>query len=104
MDTVLVVIDGERIALHRPTLLGAILLKARSMRVHSRPEDQRQDVIQLLGLMTDPRSVIDSLTRAERKWLRNIDDKLALDDRELDATVDAASLRVARAAYRRLTD
>jgi hypothetical protein len=75
-----------------------------SMRVHSRPEDQRQDVIQLLGLMTDPRSVIDGLTKAERKWLRVINDKLALGDQQLDATIDAASLRIARAAYRRLTD
>ena len=102
LETVIVIIDGERIVLNRPTLIGAILLKARSMRVHSRPEDQRQDVIQLLGLMTDPRSVIDSLTKAERKWLRIIDDKLALDDRQLDATVDAVRLRIARAAYRRL--
>jgi hypothetical protein len=28
---------------------------------------------------------------------------LALDDPQLDATIDAASLRIARAAYRRLT-
>lgn len=102
METVTVIIDGERVALNRPTLIGAILLKARSMRVHSRPEDQRQDVIQLLGLMTDPRSVIDSLTNAERKWLRAIDDNLALDDPQLDATINATALRIARAAYRRL--
>jgi hypothetical protein len=103
IETVIVVIDGERIKLHRPTLIGAILLKARSVRVHSRPEDQRQDVIQLLGLMTDPRAVIDTLTKTERRWLRAIDDPLALDDRQLDATIDTATLRVARAAYRRLT-
>jgi len=103
LERVIVIVDGERIALHRPTLIGAILLKARSIRVHSRPEDQRQDVIQLLGLMTDPRSAIGSLTKAERRWLRAINDNLALDDQQLDATVDAVTLRIARAAYRRLT-
>lgn len=102
IETVILVIDGERIKLHRPTLIGAILLKARSVRVHSRPEDQRHDVIQLLGLMTDPRTVIGTLTKTERRWLRAIDDHLALDDRQLDATIDTATLRVARAAYRRL--
>jgi hypothetical protein len=103
METVTVIIDGERVALNRPTLIGAILLKARSMRVHSRPEDQRQDVIQLLGLLTDPRAALDGLTKAERRWLRAVDDQLALDDRQLDATIDPATLRIARAAYRRLT-
>jgi hypothetical protein len=102
IETVIVVIDGEQVKLHRPTLIGAILLKARSIRVHSRLEDQRQDVIQLLGLMTDPRTIIDTLTKTERKWLRAIDEHLALDDRQLDATIDATTLRVARAAYRRL--
>jgi hypothetical protein len=68
------------------------------MQVHSRPEDQRQGVIQLRGLMTDPRSIIDTLTKAERKWLCAIDDSLALYDRQLDATIDPATLRVARAA------
>jgi hypothetical protein len=99
IETLTIIIDGQRTALHRPTLIGAILLKARGIRVHSRPDDQRQDLITLLGLMTDPRSVLDTLTNAERKWLRAIEAPLNLDDRDLDATVDSAHLRVARAAY-----
>ena len=53
--------------------------------------------------MTDPRATIDTLTKTERRWLRAIDDHLELEDRQLDATINAATLRVARAAYRRLT-
>jgi len=103
-ETVILVIDDQRVSLHRPTLTGAILLKARSIRVHSRPEDQRQDLITLLGLMTDPRSTAARLTSAERRWLRAIDANLNLDDRDLDATIDARRLRVARAAYGLLTN
>ena len=101
-ETVAVVIDGQRVELRRPTLLGAILLKARALRVHSRPEDQRHDLVTLLGLVEDPRVVVADLTPTERKWLRTIETKLRLDDRDLRAIVDPDRLRIARAAYRRL--
>ena len=102
-ETVVLVVDDQRVRLHRPTLLGAILLKARSLRVHDRPEDQRQDLLMLLGLITDPRAEVDTLKPSERKWLRNADAALDLDDRALDATVDPLRLRIARATWRRLT-
>lgn len=102
IETVAMLIDDQRVELRRPTLLGAILLKARAMRVHSRPEDQRQDLITLLGLLTDPRAAQDDLTTTERKWLRAIEAELRLDDRDLDATVDPDRLRIARASYLRL--
>ncbi len=57
----------------------------------------------LLGLMTDPRSVIDTLTTKERKWLVAARDKLRLHDEDLDARFDAAQLLVARASFARLT-
>lgn len=103
IETVTIVVEDQRIPLHRPTLTGALLLKARSIRVHSRPEDQRQDLITLLGLMTDPRAAAATLTPAERRWLRAIEAQLDLGDRDLDASVDSARLRVARAAYGLLT-
>jgi hypothetical protein len=102
-EVVAIVVDGTRALLRRPTLLGAILLKARSLLVHSRPEDQRQDLITLLGLADDPRALRDETTAKERSWLRSASDRLALDDRDLDALVDPASLRIARAAFARLT-
>jgi hypothetical protein len=88
--------------LFRPTRLGAILLKARSLPVHSRPQDQREDLVTLLSLMSDPRAAAQSLSKAERHWLRSIDDQLDIDDRRLEALFDSARLRTARAAYRRL--
>lgn len=102
-ETVIIAIDDQQTPLHRPTLIGAILLKARSIRVHSRPEDQRQDLVTLLGLMTDPRQATTTLTPAERRWLRAIESQLNLGDRDLDATVDPMRIRVARAAYGLLT-
>lgn len=101
-ERVAIVVDDLRAVLHRPTLLGAVLLKARSLRVHSRPEDQRQDLVTLLGLMTDPRGSAEDMKPSERKWLRTIEAALNLDDPDLDARVDPLSLRIARAAYRRL--
>ncbi len=101
-ETVVIVVDDQRVRLRRPTLLGAILLKARSLGVHDRPADQRQDLVTLLGLMTDPRAEAETLKPSERQWLRNVEAALDLDDRTLDATVDPERLRIARATWRRL--
>ena len=48
IEAVDIVVDGRRARLFRPTLIGAILLKARSVPVHARPEDERQDLVTLL--------------------------------------------------------
>lgn len=103
LEAVDIVVDGRRARLFRPTLIGAILLKARGLPVHDRPEDQRQDLVMLLSLMTDPRTARESLKRSERGWLRAIEPALDLDDRRLVALFDPARLRIARAAYRFLT-
>jgi hypothetical protein len=102
-EAVEIVIDRDRAHIFRPSLLGAILLKARSLRVHDKPEDQRADLITLLGLMTDPRAAAAGIKKSEVKWLRLIESQLNLDDPDLEATVDAAELQIARASYRRLT-
>lgn len=102
MERVEVVVEGQRARLFRPTLLGAILLKARSLQVHDRPQDQREDLVTLLSLMTDPRSAGESMKRSERRWLRSIESALDIDDRRLEALFDPARLRIARAAYRLL--
>jgi len=101
-EVVDLVIDGDIVAVRRPTLIGALLLKARAVRVSSHPEDQRYDVITLLTLLTDPRAARTELTRTELKWLRIIEDLLALDDPALLETFDEARIRVARASYRLL--
>jgi hypothetical protein len=98
-ETVTIVLDGEHTRLPRPTLLGAILLKARSLPVHSKPEDQREDLITLLGLLTDPRAAATTLKKNERKWLRTIEERLNLGDPALETRFGLSQLRVANAAY-----
>ena len=102
VEAVEIVVEGRRARVFRPTLLGAILLKARSLEVHDRTQDQREDLVTLLSLMTDPRTAGESMKTSERRWLRSIQETLDLEDRRLEALFDPARLRVARAAYRRL--
>lgn len=63
---------GDRLgALPRPSLLGAILLKARA--VGAAPDEaakHRGDLAFLLGLVADPRTLARKLRKSERKWLR----------------------------------
>lgn len=74
-------------------------MKARSLPVHSKPEDQREDLITLLGLLTDPRDAAATLIASERKWLAAIEDRLNLGDPALEARFGLERLRVANAAY-----
>jgi hypothetical protein len=99
IEVVEIVVAGVVSRVRRPTLLGALLLKARALPVHSRPEDQREDIITLLALVEDPDAIRPSLTQAERRWLRSIENTLALDDPTLPARFSLARLRAARAAY-----
>jgi hypothetical protein len=99
IEVVEIVLAGVASPVRRPTLLGALLLKARALPVHSRPEDQREDIITLLALVEDPDAMRPSLTQAERRWLRGIESTLALDDPALPARFSLARLRAARAAY-----
>jgi hypothetical protein len=99
VEVVEIVVDGVASPVRRPTLLGALLLKARSLPVHSRPEDQREDIITLLALVEDPDAMRPSLTQAERRWLRSIESTLALDDPALPARFSLARLRAADAVY-----
>ncbi|HEY3759160.1 MAG TPA: hypothetical protein VGL37_05325 [Solirubrobacteraceae bacterium] len=102
-ETVAIVVDGERTALRRPTLLGAILLKTRSLKVHERRQDQREDLLTLLGIMQDPRAAASELHGSERSWLRAADPLLNLNDESLRSRFDEPHLRTARAAYALLT-
>lgn len=53
-----------------PSLLGAILLKARAVEIDDLPEAQRSDLAFLLSLIDDPRAVAAERSTAERRWLR----------------------------------
>lgn len=78
-EEVIVHVDGRSFRLRRPTLLGAILIKARSLMVHDDPEAQRNDLLMLLSLVQDPRTMAPELTNSERRWLKDARELLAFD-------------------------
>lgn len=91
---------GDRsFALRRPTLLGAILIKARSLMVHHEPDAQREDLLLLLSLVDDPRAMAKELKASERGWLRAVEQRLAFDR---PANVGVDRVRRARLAFRLL--
>ena len=98
-ETVTVSIDGRSFELRRPTLLGALLIKARSLRVHSDPNSQREDLLMLLALIEDPRALAAELRSSERGWLRAAEERLDLAGPSL---LDRARMRRAELAYKLL--
>jgi hypothetical protein len=98
-ETVMVTVDGRSFELRRPTLLGALLIKARSLMVHSDPEAQREDLLALLALIEDPRRMAAELRQSERKWLRVTRPRLNLSGLSL---LDGDTMRRAELAYRLL--
>lgn len=89
-ELVEVKVDGRTIQVRRPTLLGAILIKARSLMSHADPEAQREDLIRLLALIEDPRTMAGELKKSERGWLRDVEARLDLDGFTRLAPVGAA--------------
>lgn len=75
--TVTVSVAGTTFSLRRATLLGASLIKARALMVHADPDTQRQDLIRLLALINDVRTLAAELDRSERQWLPRAADRLA---------------------------
>jgi hypothetical protein len=98
-ETVTVRIAGRSFKLRRPTLLGAILIKARSLTVHSDPETQREDLLRLLALIDDPRQTATELRKTERAWLRATEQHLNLNG---PSTLDPETVRRASLAYQLL--
>lgn len=99
-ETVTVTVEGGSFELPRPTLLGAVLIKARSLMVHSDPETQREDLLRLLALIEDPRQTAADLRKTERKWLRDAEPRL---NPSGPSPLDLETIRRARLAYRLLT-
>lgn len=102
-EVVEIVVGDTAVTLRRPTLIAAILLKARALGVHSRRDDQRHDLVTLLSLLDDPRASRAEVTTKELGWLRSISDRIDIDDAGLEASFDAPRLRAARAAFALLT-
>ncbi|MGI8728421.1 MAG: hypothetical protein ACR2LK_00195 [Solirubrobacteraceae bacterium] len=98
-EPITITVDGRSFELRRPTLLGAVLIKARSLMVHSHPDSQREDLLALLTLIDDPREMGQRLSRAERRWLRVTEQRLNLSRPSL---LDTDRMRHAELAYRLL--
>jgi hypothetical protein len=96
-EIVTVSVDGKKFELRRPTLLGAILIKARSIMRHADPQSQRADLLRLLALVEDPRTMAASLKNSERRWLRQAENRLDFDG---PTVLSQATVRSARLAYR----
>jgi predicted nucleotidyltransferase len=62
--------EGREVELPCPSLLGAILIKARAVDVAHEPDKHRRDFALLLAAVDDPRSLHGGLANAERGWLR----------------------------------
>lgn len=98
--------DAEPVAVRRPNLLGAILIKARVVAKHRKEKfhSDRQDLIRLLSYVDDPRALAreEQMKSTERKWLRNIDTALDFGDPALAAVFLVDTLERAQQAYRLL--
>ncbi len=94
--------DGTETYVRCPTLIGAILIKARAIRVHDRTQDQREDLIRLLSYVEDPLTTGESLAKTERKWLHQAAKLLRPNEDDLRDVFSADQLGRARAAYRLL--
>lgn len=99
-EAVTVAVRGRTFELRRPTLLGAVLIKARSLMVHSDPATQREDLLRLLALIDDPREMAGELRKTERVWLTAAEGHLHLND---PGTLAPEVLRRATLAYGLLT-
>jgi len=101
-ESVEVSIDGGPLfRVLRPSLLGAILLKARALPVHDRPDDQREDLVLLLSFLADPSALAGELSHGELGWLKEAGERLRLDERV--GRLDEPTVRRARQALGLLT-
>lgn len=99
-EAVVIRVDERSFQLRRPTLFGAILIKARSLMVHADPASQREDLLRLLSLVEDPRELAAELRPTERRWLRQAELRL---DFGAVSLMSADAQRRAELAYRLLT-
>jgi hypothetical protein len=101
-EAVLVSLDGaEPVAVRRPNLLGAILIKTRVV-VKKREEkyaSDQQDLIRLLSYVDDPRTLRADLSRKEPGWLRDAEASVGFEDPALAALLPVGVLERARQTF-----
>ncbi len=101
VEIVRVSLDGdEPVEVRRPSLLGAILIKARVVaRRRDKFESDRQDLIRLLSFVEDPRALGKELRKSEKRWLGDVEQLLDFDDRGLIDLFPTGEIAVAEQAY-----
>lgn len=65
-----VLLEGREVAIPCPSVLGAVLIKARAVDVADDPDKHRRDLAFLLAAIDDPRSIRAEMRKTERGWLR----------------------------------
>jgi hypothetical protein len=97
---------GPPVELRRPSLLGAILIKARAVGAQrDKLDSDRQDLIRLLSFVDDPRAIAAAgqLRDTEKGWLRDIESLIAFDDMGLTNSFSSNEIRRAEQTYRLLS-
>jgi hypothetical protein len=105
-EVVLVSVEGEEpVAVRRPNLLGAVLIKARVVvkRREEKFESDRQDLVRLLSYVDDPRALRADMSRKEPAWLRDAEAAIDFEDPSLSAQFSGAVITRARQALGLLT-
>jgi hypothetical protein len=105
-EVVLVSLDGEEpVAVRRPNLLGAILIKARvvAKKRERKFESDREDLVRLLAYVDDARALAAEMSRKEPRWLRDAEAAIDFDDTGLTAQFSAGDLARARQTLRLLS-
>ncbi|HEY6145664.1 MAG TPA: hypothetical protein VIV13_05275 [Solirubrobacterales bacterium] len=106
-EVVLVSLGGAPpVAVRRPSLLGAILIKARvvAKRRKEKFASDREDLIRLLSYVEDPRALAsdEGLKSSEKRWLRDVEELLGFSDAGVETLFSAAVLERAQQAFRLL--
>ena len=106
-EVVFVSLSGDRpVAVRRPSLLGAILIKARvvAKRRSEKFESDRQDLIRLLSDVEDPRGLArdEGLKSSEKGWLRDAEGALSFGAFSDTGLLPAAAQERAEQAFRLL--
>jgi hypothetical protein len=94
--------DGEPVAVRRPSLLGAILIKARVLvkKRERKYESDREDLVRLLTYVENARALTVGMSRKEPRWLRDAQAVIDFEDPVLSAQFREGSLDRARQALR----
>lgn len=107
-ETVAISLAGASpIELRRPSLLGAILIKARAVALRRDAfQADRQDLTRLLSLVEDPRGLAadEGIRKSERRWLKDVESALDFDGLRQTGLFSREQLIRGEQAFRLLID